>query len=484
MTAQTERVFAAEDASSSDVAATWTAYGIAVVVALALGHFLLGLPIQVSDSFGNMQRLSASWADLMSDQFSQRAFLRPFLWAELKLVYDVSGGNYTPWFRGTHAVQFLALALLFVGLIRPRTWRDTACVPLGFTVLLGIHTFSGTVREAFPINTFMTLLILCFGAAWLALGRYHWWNDLIVAVLFIIAALTVETGLLIWVIAIGAALLGARGISRPGLALLTLLLGAYFYARFVLLDVGSPDLLERSSGFGFSILEPRELAERFGANPLPFYLYNIVSSVLSVLLSEPSGGVYATTRAMAADDVAPMMVVNSVSSIGALALLSAFSWVRRREWLSRRFTHDDRLVLLFGMVLVANAVMSYPYMKDTNLTPAGAFLAPAVFAAARYLYARLPARVPPIWATALVLGAVTISGAWSLRVLDLHGRLRQAAVTERLDWAYIESDIAEGTVHAASPEAIALKETLREDALINFPAPPPLGRPFVGLFEE
>ena len=62
-------------------AATWTAYGIAVVVALALGHFLLGLPIQVSDSFGNMQRLSSSWADLMSDQFSQRAFLRPFLWA-------------------------------------------------------------------------------------------------------------------------------------------------------------------------------------------------------------------------------------------------------------------------------------------------------------------------------------------------------------------------------------------------------------------
>jgi hypothetical protein len=92
--------------------------------------------------------------------------------------------------------------------------------------------------------------------------------------------------------------------------------------------------------------------------------------------------------------------------------------------------------------------------------------------------------VPPIAATALVLGAATLSGAWSLRALDLHGKLRQAAVTERLDWAYIESDIAEGAVHASTAEAKALKETLREEALIARPAPPPLGWPFVELFEE
>ena len=160
MTVQAERLSRAGDTPFTDAAATWMAYGTAVIVALGLGHFLLGLPIQVSDSFGNMQQLSSSWADLMSDQFSQRGFLRPFLWAELKLVHDLSGGNYTPWFRGTHAVQVMVLAILFVGLIRPRTWRDAACVPLAFCVLLGIHTFFGTVREAFPINTFMTLLIL------------------------------------------------------------------------------------------------------------------------------------------------------------------------------------------------------------------------------------------------------------------------------------------------------------------------------------
>jgi hypothetical protein len=376
------------------------------------------------------------------------------------------------------------LVVLFVALLRPRTWRDAACVPLALMVLLGLHTFTGTVREAFPINTFMTLLILCFATALIALARYRWWNDVLVAVLFVIAALTVETGLLVWVIGIGAALLGARGMSRPGLAALTLLLGGYFYARFVLLDVGSPDLLERSSGFGFSILEREELMARFGANPLPFYLYNIVGSVLSVLLSEPSAGVFRATQAVITGSVSPPMIVNGVASLGALALLGAFAWMRRREWLSRRFTHDDRLVLLFGMVLVANAVISYPYMKDTNLSPAGAFLAPAVFGAARYLYAYVPARVPVVWAPAIVLAIAVVSSAWSLRALDLHGALRQGAITERLDWAYVESDIADGGVQIPNTDARALKEKLQHDALMAHPAPAPLGWPFAGLFEE
>ena len=462
-------------------AAAWTAYGIGLVAALALGHFVLGLPIQVSDSFGNMQELSKSWSELLGDQFQKRNFLRPFLWAELKLVYDLSGGSYTTWFRTTHAVQVAVLALLFIALLRARTWHDVACVPFALAVLIGMHTFTGTVREAFPINTFMTLLILCFAAALLSLNRYRWWNDVLVAVLFVVASLTVETGLLVWVIAVGAALLGANGVSRRGLAALTLLLAGYFVARFAVLDVGSPDLLERASGFGFRVLEPEELVARFGDNPLPFYAYNVVSSMLSVLLSEPRGGVYTLTRSIAAGELQPAMIVALGASAGALLLLARFAWIRRDDWRLRRFTHDDRLVLLFGMVLAANAVMSYPYMKDTNMTPAGAFLAPAVFAAARSLLHRndLTGPVPiPAWT---VIAALIVSSAWSLRALDLHATLRQAAVTERLDWAYIESDVAAGRVDVSSAEERALLESLRHDALIAHPAPADLRLPFPGL---
>ena len=52
-----------------DVAAVWTAYAMALLVALTLGHFLLGLPIQVSDSFGNLLQLSISWSELLHQKF-------------------------------------------------------------------------------------------------------------------------------------------------------------------------------------------------------------------------------------------------------------------------------------------------------------------------------------------------------------------------------------------------------------------------------
>jgi hypothetical protein len=468
----------------ADRRAVWAAYGLALLAALGVGHFLLGIPIQVSDSFANMLELSTPWGELLDDQFSQRAFLRPFLWAELKLVYELSGGNYTPWFRWTHAAQVLTLTMMFVALVRPRSWRDVACLPLALAVLIGMHTFTGTVEEAFPVNTFMTLLVLTFAAALVALAPYHLVNDVAAAVLFVVAALTVETGLLVWVVFIGGALVGARGVSRPALVVLTLLLGAYFYARFAVLQVGSPGLLERSSGFGFTVLEPRELLERFGSNPLPFYAYNVVAAVLSVLFSEPIAGVFGATQALLRGTVPSLVVINLVASAGIFALLVWFAWVRRRAWLSRRFDHDDRLVLLFGMVLIANAAISYPYSKTTNMTTAGAFLAAAAFAATRHFLAAIRPDVPRAAAIALVTVALAVSSAWALRTLRMFSGLRHVAIVQRLDWAYIESRVADGRVEVEGDDARALLEKLRADALMVRPAPPPLALPFLALYEE
>src|SRR5690606_33491386 len=75
--------------------------------------------------------------------------------------------------------------------------------------------------------------------------------------------------------------------------------------------------------------------------------------------------------------------VNVAASTGITFAIAVYSWRRRREWLARRFDRDDRLVLIFGMVLVANAVISYPYTKDVIMSPAGVFFAVAAFAALR-----------------------------------------------------------------------------------------------------
>lgn len=460
------------------------AYAIALLASLPLAHFLLGLPIQVSDSFGHMLQLSKSWHELLAERFSQDAYLRPAMWIEMKTLYELSGGRYTPWFRGTHVVQVVALTLLFVALVRPQSWRDVACLPLAMAVLFGVHTFTGTVTEAFPVNTYMTMLLLCAAAGVVALEQPAWWNDLAAVVLFVVAALTVETGLLVWVIVTGAALLGARGVSWRGVAVVTALLGGYFVARFLVLDVGTPGLVERSSGYGLRVLDPPELIERFGDNPLPFYAYNVAASILSVLLSEPSNGVFRLVQRLTIGSVPPFMVVNAVASIGLVALLAAFAWNRRQPWRERRFERDDRLVLLFGMVLVANAVISYPYTKDVIMSPAGVFLAAAAFGAMRHFAGWLP-KVPRTTAAVAVVVLVFVgSSAWSVRVLGLHSRLRHAAVVERLDWAYIESDVAAGRVSADDPFERRLLETLRHDALVARPAPPALWLPLQPLLGE
>ena len=475
------QVAAVENAATVDRRAVWLSYGYALLVGLAMGHFLLGLPIQLTDSFGNMLKLSGSWAELLYGEFTQNAYLRPLLWADLKLVYDLSGGDYFTWFRGVHVIQVLILVVLYVALVRPRTLLDATVVPFGLAVLLGMHTFAGTIREAFPINTFMTILILCLAAAIVALGPYRWWNDIVAMVLFVVASLTVETGLLIWVIFVGAALVGGRSLSRVGLGGLMVLLAGYFYVRFVMFDVGGPGLVERSSGFGFGVLDPEDLIARFGGNPIPFYLYNIVTSAMSVVLSEPTAGVFRVTSAVARGDVDVQMLMNLVATISVTAALAVFVWRRRNEWLARRFERDDRLVALFIMILAANAVISYPYTKDVIMSPAGAFFAVAGFAAVRNILTWLPARVSPRVATAALVAAALVSGTWAARVVGTHLNLRTGAYVERNEWVYADSALADEGVTLTDAEKVLLR-TLRDDAIFVHPPPPPLAPPLRALW--
>jgi hypothetical protein len=460
--------------------AVYLAYGYGVLVALAVGHFLLGLPIQLSDSFGNMVKLSTPWPQLMAGEFTQHSYLRPFLWAELKLVYDLSGGNYFAWFRGVHVLQIVLLTLLYLALVRPRTMRDAAILPLGLAVLIGLHTFAGTLREAFPINTFMTVLILCFATAVLSFASYRWWNDLLAVLLFVTAALTVESGLLVAVIVVGAALTGCRGISRAGVAAILVLLAGYFVLRFGVLDVGSPGLVERSAGFGTRVLDPQELVERFGSNPFGFYLYNVVTAMLSVLFSEPNGGVFRMIPAIARLDIEPSMIVNLVASLGATAIVATFAWRRRHDWLSRRFERDDRLVLLFLMVLGANAVFCYGYQKDYIMSPAGAFLAVAVFVAARGILASMPHALSRRTAVLAIGCCAIVATTWAARVAGTFVGLRNVAYVDRTEWAYAERSLEQQQV-SLDRDATLLFNHLRDDALLVHPAPPALRVPLADV---
>jgi hypothetical protein len=461
-----------EPAVSPRLSAAWS-YGYGLLVVAALGYVLLGMPIQIGDGFTNMVALPGShlWT-MVYNQFFQASYLRPLLWGHLQVIYTLADGNYYEWYRGWHVFQVFLLVVLFIRVLRPRTVIDAAVIPLGLAILVGIHTFAGAIREAFPINTFMTILLCCVGAANLAVGEHRWWRDVAAAVLFVFAALTVESGLLVWVVFAAAYMAGSRGVSRWGVGALTLLLAGYFVLRFVILDIGGPGLIERSSAYGFSVYDPEQLIEKFGENPWPFYVYNILTSAASVLWAEPRAGLFRVTRMFLEDDVRTYMYVNVAASALSTGVIGWFLWHRRRLWLARRLEHSDRIVFMFLGVLAANAVISYPYTKDVIMSPAGVFYALAAAVAARELIAA-PWR-HRLTAVALVALLAVTSAAWGVRAVAAHVGVRESGAKFRNEWAYIDQWYEAEGKRLTDPASIQLKQQLHDDAIVRHPAQPAL----------
>jgi len=447
----------------------WLAHGYGLLTACLLGYFLLGLTVQVSDSFGNLLAVQGqSLGGLLTEQLSQRAYLRPLLWAQVKIVYELSGGHYYLWFRGLHVAQVVLLVALCVRLMRPRTLQDLALVPLALAVLIGSHTFAPMVREAFPINSFLTVAICAIATASLALRPSPRWDvDVLAVLLFVGAVLTVESGVLVWVVCVVAYALGMRGVSRRAVFAMTACLAVYVVVRTAVLEVGAPSLTERASGFGYGILSPAELAERFGRSPWLFYAYNVMSSVLTVLFSEPKGGAFRFSHEIVTANLHPWSVVSVASSTAATILLSWFSWTRRARWQSWTFDHDDRLVLLFLAVLGANAALSFPYTKNVIMSPAGVFLALAVFAASRSWFRQTR---PTLAATVALFGVLTCG--WAFRSAGVHYNLRRTAAVERTEWAGVDAWLVRQHIPVVTAEALSLRDTLRQDALWRHVTPP------------
>ena len=452
---------------------TWLSYAYATLVVVGVSYLLLDIPIQVSDSYGNLVAASGrTLGGLVYDQFHARGFLRPFLWAHIRVVYDLSGGDYYTWFRGWHVGQVAVLTILFLRLVKPRTATAFAGVAIGLAALIGIHTFEGTILEAFPINAYMTILICCYLAADLALGRPAWWRDVAAAVLFAFAALSVESGLLIAVVLVAAHLTGARGVSRWGIAAVVLLVAGYLALRFAVLDVGTPSLSERSSGFGFSVLEPADLERRFGQHPSVFYLYNVGTSILSVLLSEPRAGVWgATYNFLYRDELSIPPVINVTASVLGTLVLIWYGWQRRADWFARRFTRDDQLVAIFVAVLLANAAVSYTYTKDVILSPAGIFYAATLAVAVKALIETGSVTASYSRVAVLTMFLVVLSGAWAARAIGVHIALRATGAVVRNEWVYIDDWVARQGIE---PDAagLALKRQLQADAISKHPMRP------------
>ena len=469
------------------------AYLVAGIIALSFSYDLMRVPIQTSDSLEqllNVQQSPSVYATFAATA-ERGAYLRPMFLAEIDVLFDLAQGHYWLVYRGFHALLLFAAVLLFIRALQVRTWEDFAAAVFALTVLTGLHTFRGTVREAFPTSHFLQVVVLCLLALNLAQGRsasadrHRWWIDVAAAITFAVASLTLESGLLVWVVIVAAWACGMRGVSRRGIIAMTVLLGVYFWVRFLSLSVGTPGLDERSSGFLFRMLEPKELEARFGANPVWFYTYNVVTSILSVLFSDPDGGVFETGRAWLQGNVPPRLYLAVASSLMTTGLMAWVVASRLRGRAGQVRDARDRYLIIFAAVLLANSAMSYVYTKHEILSVAGAFYALAAFVAGRHalewvrrdgpqertvqpaLAGRVAKRPDTRGAARIVVVLVlaATATAWAFRSAGVHHMLRVQAFKVRGDWARVPPEMLRDTGTPEERRAAALVSQLRHDAL-------------------
>jgi len=451
------------------------AYLLALTCAAALAYDLLRMPVQVFDALEEM--LAAQRSTSIIDTFwaaaYNAAYLRPLRIVQIELIFDAAQGHYWLAFRGAHALTMAACLLLFTRALRVRTVADLCAAAFALTVVVGLHTFRSTVQEAFPINHFLEIAVMALVVLNLSQARPRFTVDAMALVTFIVASLTLESGLLVWVVAVTAWLLGMRGVSTRGVVAMTVLLVGYFVLRFGVLSVGTPGLIERSSGYLFGMLEPSELERRFGDRLVVFYAYNIVSSALSILASEPQSGVFVTTGAWLNDQLTAGLALTFLSSLVTTALIAVAAVILLRRY--RASDASDRLILLFAVVLAANATLSYAYTKDDIMSVSGIFYGLAVYGAIRLLMVRV-GPTQRLIAVTLTTVLLATGMAWSVRSLGIHHVARTYAFKTRNDWASQPGNWKRSGRWPDDERSQRLITTLRNDAL-SMPAPNPYFQP-------
>jgi hypothetical protein len=452
--------------SAGSAAPRHAALLITGVLAAWFGYDLLRMPVQISDSLSLLVDVqdSPSVMHTFITEATRGAYLRPLFHVQIHGLYAAAGGHYSIVFRTFHVLLLAAALFLFTRAMRVSSWKDFAAAAFALIVLTGLHTFRGLVREAYAINHFLEVIVFCLLALNLSQSRGGWWIDGLAVVVFVAASLTLESGLLVWVVLVAAWLTGLRGVSARAVTVVTGLLAVYVAVRFAYLDVG---IEARPSGFMFEMLEFRDIRDRFGPTPVFFYAYNVITSALSVLFSDPDGGVFEIGRAWRQGDVPPRLYLAVASSALTTGLIAWAVNRRLRFGGPGAWTGTDGLFLLSGAVLVANAAMSYAYTKHEIISPAGAFYGLAAFAAARHAIGQLERSRGTAAAVVCVLLAAT-SSLWMFRSAGVHHMMQAQAFKERNDWARIRYDrLADVAGMDAPPHAgtYALVDRLRGDAL-------------------
>ena len=447
--------------------ATLLALIVAALITIPAADSLYRVPVQVSDSLEPIivAQKAGSTLSLLENSitFSPTTF-RPSRYLQarwLLQVADTTGLTYNAIFRGVHVALLVLLVLLFLLAVRVRDWTDLAALTVAFPVLIGIHTFVAMLLEAFPVNHYAEIGACALAVFVLAQRPPRWFVPVVVCVLLGCALSVVESGAMVWITAICCAAAGLPGIKRSTVLATTVMFAGYLVLRHAL-GIVSPGIGGHGSGFGATFYSAEELAQRFGAHPLGFMLYNVAGGLASLLFSEPRNGVYSLLIAWRDREIHPVVLINILSSLATTSLLVWYA-VTRVSTKRSAWSHAERAFAAAAAVFLINALLTAVYIKDEIISVGGLFYAVCTFIAVRALIESLPRRSGAV-AFLMTLFLATDAALWTFRVAGVHYQLRYDAFKIRNDWVEVLREDKRDDWPHDRPE-LALTRRLRGEAL-------------------
>ena len=442
------------------------AWILTALFAVAVSASVYRIPIQVSDSVEILEAVDKTpsiAAAFTQGLYASRTMLRPMRQTVTKALLEAAhalGDRYNVVFRGFHAATAAVLIGLFTLVARPRSWADVAALALALLVLTGLHTFTGMVREAYPINHFLLVAIYCLMVFALAQARGGLWTDVAACACFTVASLTLESGLVVATVAFAAYAAGLRGISRGALVAIAALTVGYVILRVGGLHMIGNAVGERQTGFGTTMLSTTDLRVRFGGMPWVLYAYTILSSALTVPLSQPIAGQWTAVGALKAGDFQQLFYLNDICT--SLVATTLVVWYLSTRGANGRRRWRDPIPLTSLAVLAGSAALSYAYAKSEIMSAAGVFYALVVFLALAEGAQRLTAGTSQSLRVPILVIVLCVSSAWAFRAVGLEYRLQRGAFDARSEWVLRMPPYHDPPV----PEAEArLTLQLRDEAL-------------------
>jgi hypothetical protein len=365
------------------------------------------------------------------------------------------GVGQTRAFRGFHALATAALFVLFASALRCQRWEDVSAAAFALTVLAGLHTAVGMFGEAYPVNHFLLIAIYLLAVYRLAISRGGAWTGVAALVLFSVASLTLESGVVLFPVAAVGYISGARGISRRAIWGMAVLIAAYAALRVGYLHMSSPAIGERPVGFGLSTLDEEAIRQRFSPPPIALGAYSVLSSVLTVLLSQPIAGTWSTVRSWLNGSLHAFEVIAILTSLVTTLVIGRY--LVARDASGRRGLWDPAATMTITAIC-GGAALSYAYTKSEVMSAAGVLYALLTYHAVRRFFTS-----SVTWTSstrqAMVIVLMLTSCGWAMRAFGLQYRLERYAFLARNEWVHDDRYSLEA--HTESP----LESSLRRQAL-------------------